>query len=187
MLAIRAVPSEIPGVELRTGDGIVVAATKVGNQEVSPMSGAKQTSTRKRRRKAMPVLGAAGLLALASGASAEAPADTSTPDTRVSHQVFLGEEEISDVSLATFYVFDKENAGSLKPGVQLARGGCGGGGCGCGYGSGGGGCRGCGGFGGAFSSLADEPFAEDDGELGLGLKPFTRRSFSGATTGALNG
>jgi hypothetical protein len=34
----------------------------------------------------------------------------------VSHQVFLGEEEISDVSLATFYVFDKENAGSLTPG-----------------------------------------------------------------------
>ena len=57
--------------------------------------------------------------------------------------MFLGEEEISDVSLATFYVFDKENAGSLKPGVQLARGGCGGG---CGHGcGGGGGCRGCGG------------------------------------------
>ena len=69
----------------------------------------------------MPVLGAAGLLALASGASAEAPVDASTPDTRVSHQVFLGEEEISDVSLATFYVFDKENAGSLKPGLQLQR------------------------------------------------------------------
>ncbi|ESZ18759.1 hypothetical protein X734_32860 [Mesorhizobium sp. L2C084A000] len=27
------------------------------------------------------------------------------------------------------------------------------------------------------SSLADEPFAEDDGELGLGLEPFARRSF----------
>ena len=46
----------------------------------------------------------------------------------MSRQVFLGEEEITDVSLATFYVFDKESAGSLKPGVQLARGGCGGGG-----------------------------------------------------------
>ena len=87
------------------------------------MSHAKRVSTRKRRGKAMPVLGAAGLLALASGASAEAPVDTSTPNTGVSRQVFLGEEEISDVSLATFYVFDKENAGSLKPGVQLARGG----------------------------------------------------------------
>ena len=30
---------------------------------------------------------------------------------------------------------------------------------------------------GRFSSLADEPFAEDDGELGLGLEPFARRSF----------
>ena len=87
------------------------------------MSHAKRVSMRKRRGKAMPVLGAAGLLALASGASAETPVDASTPSAGVSRQVFLGEEEISDVSLATFYVFDKENAGSLKPGVQLARGG----------------------------------------------------------------
>jgi hypothetical protein len=49
----------------------------------------------------MPVLGAAGLLALASGASAEAPADTSMPNTGMSRHVFLGEEEITDVSLAT--------------------------------------------------------------------------------------
>ena len=111
------------------------------------MARAKQVS-RERRGKTMPVLGAAGLLALASGASAEAPADTSTLNTGVSQPVLLGEEEISDVSLATFYVFDRENAGSLKPGVQLARGGCGGGGgCGCGHGCGGGGCRGCGGCG----------------------------------------
>jgi hypothetical protein len=34
-------------------------------------------------------------------------------------QLLLGEEEICDVSLATFYVFDKENP---KPGVQLIRG-----------------------------------------------------------------
>ena len=106
------------------------------------MSHAKRVSKRKRRGKAMPVLGAAGFLALASGASAEAPVDTSTPNTGVSRQIFLGEEEISDVSLATFYVFDKENTGSLKPGVHLARGGGGCGGCG------GGGCRGCGGCGG---------------------------------------
>jgi hypothetical protein len=111
------------------------------------MSQAKRVSTRKRRGKSMPVLGAAGLLALASGASAEAPANTSMPNTGMSRQVFLGEEEITDVSLATFYVFDKENAGSLKAGVQLARGGCGGG-CGCGHGCGGGGCRGFGACGG---------------------------------------
>ena len=107
------------------------------------MSHAKRVSMRKRRGKAMPVLGAAGLLALATSASAEAPVDTSMPNTGVSHQVFLGEEEISDVSLATFYVFDKENAGSFKPGVQFARGG---GGCGLWpWLRGGGGCRGCGG------------------------------------------
>ena len=117
------------------------------------MSRAKQTSTRKRRRKAMPVLGAAGLLALATGASAETPVDASTPSAGVSRQVLLGEEEISDVSLATFYVFDKENAGSLKPGVQLARGG--GGGCGCSHGcGGGGGCRGCGGCRGSAAAVA---------------------------------
>ena len=46
----------------------------------------------------------------------------------------LSEEEISDVSLGTFYVFDKENAG--KSGEQYAQRGCGG--CrGCR------GCRGC--------------------------------------------
>ena len=108
------------------------------------MSHAKRVSTRKRRGKAVPVLGAAGLLALANGASVEATIDTSMPNTSVSRPVLLGEEEISDVSLATFYVFDKESAVSLKPGVQLARGGCGGG-CGCGHGCGG--CRGCGGCG----------------------------------------
>ena len=39
---------------------------------------------------------------------------TSTPNTGVSRQVFLGEEEISEVSLATFYVFDTENVGSRR-------------------------------------------------------------------------
>ena len=48
--------------------------------------------------------------------------------------ITLSEEEISDVSLATFYVFDKETAGAFRPGVlRLAMGaGCAGcGGCGC--------------------------------------------------------
>jgi hypothetical protein len=114
------------------------------------MSQAKRASARRRRGKAMPVLGAAGLLALAGGASAEAPFDTPTPYGSVGYPVLLGEEEISDVSLATFNVFDKENGGSLAPRLHLARGGCGGGGgCGCrgcgggGGGCGGGGCRSC--------------------------------------------
>jgi hypothetical protein len=87
---------------------------------------------RKRMGKTMRLLGAAGLLALASGASAEAPVDTATPNTGVSRGIWR---------LST--VFDKESVSSLKPGVELARGGCGG----CGHGYGGcGGFRGCGAF-----------------------------------------
>src|ERR1700722_7014493 len=112
----------------------------------------KQTSTRKHATKALPALGAAGLtFSLVGGASAAvAPvADTpQTPNYSPTHQFTLGEEEIADVSLATFYVFDKENATAPRTGVQLARGcggrGCGGRGCG-GRGCGGRGCRGCGG------------------------------------------
>jgi hypothetical protein len=94
------------------------------------MPQAKQVSERKRRIKAVPVLGAAGLLALASGTSAKAVVSAPAPTSGMSYQFLLGEEEISDVSLSTFLVFDRENVGSLKPHVQLARaGGCGGGGC----------------------------------------------------------
>jgi hypothetical protein len=107
------------------------------------MSHAKQPSKRRRRNKALPALGVAGLsLSLASGASAVPggpAADMLPPNTGDSHEIALGEEEISDVTLATFYVFDKESAGRPGPNVQLARG-CGG--ChGCGHGCGG--CRGC--------------------------------------------
>jgi len=81
------------------------------------MSHTKQTSKQKRRACAVPLLGAAGLsLSLASGspAATEGPAaDIPTQNTGVSHDITLGEEEISDVSLATFYVFDKENAGTF--------------------------------------------------------------------------
>ena len=51
------------------------------------------------------MLGAAGLsLSLASGASAATSgpaADMPTQNTGVSHEIILGEEEVSDVSLAT--------------------------------------------------------------------------------------
>jgi hypothetical protein len=119
---------------------------------------AKQPSKRKRRKTALPVLpvvGAAGVsLAMAGGASATMPA-ANIVGQDAGPQVILGEEEISDVSLATFYVFDKENESDLGGNLILARGGCGGGcgchgggggcragvGCGCGHGCG---CRGCG-------------------------------------------
>src|SRR6476659_7687785 len=88
----------------------------------------------------VPSLGAAGLsLSLASGAPASTggpPTGIPTQNTGVSQEITFGEEEISDVSLATFYVFDKENPRTFSPGVRLAGHG-GGGGCGCG---GGGGC-----------------------------------------------
>jgi len=108
----------------------------------------KKSAKRKRRRTAVPVLGAAGLLSLATGASAAPAANMPARSADVSHEFILAEEEISDVSLATFYVFDKELVGSFRPNVLLARGGCGGCGCrGCG---GCGGFRGCGGCGCSF-------------------------------------
>ena len=128
------------------------------------MSHAKQAAKRKRPSKAVPVLGAAGLLSLAGSASAAtAVPATDMPNARnttADHQITLGEEELSDVSLGTFYVFDKENL-LQEPSIKVARGGghgcghgcgghgrgCGGRGCG-GRGCGGGGCGGCGCWGG---------------------------------------
>jgi hypothetical protein len=88
-------------------------------------------------------------LALASGASASTgDATTDISSISQSREIFLGEEEISDVTLATFYVFDRENTGPppLAQKLRLARcsRGCGRGGA-CG---GCGGCAGCGGGGG---------------------------------------
>ena len=94
------------------------------------MPQAKHNSKQKRRSKALPVLGAAGLsLSLASTASAVpgGPAvNLPTSGNGDGNQVFLGEEEISDVSLATFYVFDKESEGTAQPDIELVRHGCGG-------------------------------------------------------------
>jgi hypothetical protein len=103
----------------------------------------------KRRSKALPALGFAGVsFSLASGACAStSEAAANTPSTSQRHELLLGEEEIFDVSLGTFYIYDKENAGpsGLPQNLRLVRGGCGGcGGCRCG--GGGGGCR-CGGSG----------------------------------------
>src|SRR6476646_9013680 len=113
------------------------------------MARAKRASKQKRRRMAFPALGAAGVsLAMGGGASATVPTANVPPrDIELRPVIALDEEEISDVSLATFYVFDKEAAGTSQfgQGVQLAAGcrGCGGcavrscRGCGCA------GCRGC--------------------------------------------
>jgi hypothetical protein len=103
------------------------------------MARTKQASKRTRRSKALPVLGIAGVsfsLAGAASASTAGPAtDIPHPNTSLQHQFFLGEEEISDVNLSTFYVFDKENVGIPQIGKKLAWG------CGCGRCGGCGGCR----------------------------------------------
>ncbi len=101
------------------------------------MSQDKAASKRKRRR-ALPVLGATGLaLTLASGASAAIDQPTAGMTARhapPAQEITLAEEDISSVSLATFHVFDKENAAQRRRGPRLAMGV---GGCG--------GCAGCGG------------------------------------------
>jgi hypothetical protein len=113
------------------------------------MAQVKRTSKSKRLSKTVPVLGIAGMsLAVAgSGASASTAgsvADVQSQNTAARQVITLGEEEISDVSLSTFYVFDKENAAAPQ-GEKVAWGRCGGcrcggGGCRCGWR----GCYGCG-------------------------------------------
>jgi len=112
------------------------------------MSHAKQTSKRRSRAKAA-TLGVAGALSLAGGASGAAVSPASdTPTKNTAPVIALGEEEISDISLATFYVFDNENAEAHRPGLQLAKRTHRHGGCAVHRGCGGcavacGGCGGC--------------------------------------------
>src|SRR5262245_52955867 len=110
----------------------------------------KQTPKRINKKEVVPVLGAVGVsLSLASGASAGTAgtvAETPSKDIAPGPRITLNEEEISDVSLGTFFVFDKENAGTPRFGEQYDRA-CRCGGCrGCGRGCRG--CRGCAGCGG---------------------------------------
>jgi hypothetical protein len=105
------------------------------------LHGKRAPTKPKHGRKALPVLGAARLsLSLAGAASAAAiggpTTDMLTRNAGVSHEINLSEEEIADVSLATFYVVDNEGAATSGRGARLAMG-CGGCGGGCG------GCGGC--------------------------------------------
>jgi len=95
------------------------------------MARAKPAPKRNRRR-TLPVLGAAGAsLAMVGGSSAAtSTADVTPPRNDPQSLIILDEEEISDVSLGTFYVFDRENDLGLMDEKVAAR--CGG-------------CRGCGG------------------------------------------
>jgi|SRR6516165_8662693 len=124
------------------------------------MAYVKRASKRKRRTMALPSWGAAGISLVLAGSTSAAvapTADTPSRGTVPPSTATLGEEEISDISLSTFYIFDKE-AGRQTLGRRVAAGcRCGGGGCraggcggcrvgGCGCRVGGCGCRvgGCG-------------------------------------------
>ena len=100
-------------------------------RRMQTMPRVKQASKQKRTTKAdVTVLGATGLgfsLLCSASASTMPAADIAQSDNTSPNQRFvLSEEEMADVSLATFHLLDKK---SVASGVQLARG-CGG-------------CRGC--------------------------------------------
>ena len=125
---------------------VSLGAILLVHSEDATMQRLKQASKRKRATKAaMPALGAAGLtFSLAGSASAAAipTADIQQrPNFSPGHAITLGEEEMADVSLATFHLIANE---SVSDRILLARG-CGGcGGCrGCGGARGCGGCRAC--------------------------------------------
>jgi hypothetical protein len=107
------------------------------------MSQTKRASSGKRPSKAMSVLGVAGVSWAASGSASVA--DIQPHNAAPLQNFTLADEEISDVSLATFHLVDEADPGTPRTtmlGIQLARGGCG---CGGGGGCGGRGCGGCGG------------------------------------------
>ena len=85
------------------------------------MARAKQASKRKRPMKVLP-WGAAGLsLAMAGGASAAVAPTTKGQHSAPPPVITLGEEELSDVSLSKFFVYDRETTASNKLGLQYAQ------------------------------------------------------------------
>jgi hypothetical protein len=78
-------------------------------------------SKRKRTKKAVAALGAVGMSMSVAGAVAGPIGDTPSPAPAQGHRITLNEEEIADVSLGTFYIFDKEPCGSPRLGDHYAR------------------------------------------------------------------
>jgi hypothetical protein len=111
----------------------------------------KQAKQKRATKAAIPALGAAGLTFGLVGTASPSTTPTANVPQKLNfaptQAVTLGEEEIADVRLSTFHLFDKENNGSALK--QMAWGcrcgacrgcrGCGWRGCRCG------GCGGCGG------------------------------------------
>ena len=119
--------------------------SNLSDTEDATMPRKKEATKRKRVSKALvPAVGVAGMtFGLVGGASASPTPITDVPQKlnfTPTQTITLGEEELADVSLATFHLFDRENAAG--PLMQVARG------CGCGGCHGCGGCRGCHGCGG---------------------------------------
>jgi hypothetical protein len=90
----------------------------------------KERAQRKRRTKAVPVLGAAGLtFSLATGAPAAIGSVNPDPATSaLGAQRVMDEEQILDVSLATFHVLDNESDGTRRPRTRptvISQGACG--------------------------------------------------------------
>ena len=107
------------------------------------MSQVRRAKT-KRSKTALSVFGLAGISLAATTAATtnESLAGMPSPATAPVQAFTLGEEEISDVTLATFHLFDKDSVEQSRSLLHLTacRGGCGCGGRGCG-GCRGGGCR----------------------------------------------
>jgi hypothetical protein len=117
--------------------------SNLSDTEDATMPREKEASKRKRVTKAaVRALGAATLtFGLAGGASASTTPTAGVPQKfnfTPTQTITLNEEEMADVSLATFHLFDKENNGSALQQMARGCGGCGCRGCGCR------GCRGCG-------------------------------------------
>ena len=94
------------------------------------MSHTKEGVQQKRRIKAMPVLGAAGLsFSLASGTSATiGRINPDTPTSVLVAEQTMDEEQISEVSLATFHLFDNERVGPQRLRTRptlISQGACG--------------------------------------------------------------
>lgn len=114
----------------------------------------------KRAKTALSVFGLAGIsLAATAATTSKSVAGVPSPATVPVQAFAIGEEEISDVTLATFHLFEKESVDQSRSLLQLTR--CGG----CGR-CGGGGCRGCGGrgCGGGCKSAAVAAGAAADAE-----------------------
>ena len=108
----------------------------------------KGRSKRRARKEVAPAMGVAGVMSLLlagiTSAATTGSADLPPRNTALPQVITLGEEEITDVSLSTFRVFDKEGTHPWGLGKVARCRGCGG--CRCGYCRGScrcGSCRGC--------------------------------------------